>query len=102
MIRSSSNSRPDFFSSQVSQARRFYLNLKPSPKAKLVVVCGGVEHCASNYGIVRKSFPFYSVEFVAQGTGRLTLNGSEHTLQPGMVFSYGPGIPHNISSDSHH
>src|ERR1035441_9619579 len=95
-------SKPDFFSTQVSQAHRFYLNLKPSSKAKLVVVCGGVEHCAHDYAISRKSFPFYSVEFVAQGNGRLTLNCSEHVLQPGSVFSYGPSIRHDISTGSHH
>ncbi len=95
-------SKPDFFSTQVSQARRFYFNLNPSPKTKLVVVCGGVEHCAPDYAISRKFFPFHSVEFVAQGSGRLKLNHSEHVLQPGSVFSYGPGIPHDISTSSHH
>jgi AraC-like DNA-binding protein/quercetin dioxygenase-like cupin family protein len=95
-------SKPDFFSTQVSQARRFYFNLKPSPNTKLVVVCGGVEHCAPDYTISRKSFPFYSVEFVAQGSGRLKLNHSEHVLQPGSVFSYGPHIPHDIFTTSHH
>ena len=91
---------PDFFSTQVSQARRFYLNLKPSPKARLAVVCGGVEHCAADYAIRRRTFPFYSVEFVAQGAGRLKLKGAEHRLQPGSVFSYGPGIAHEISTDA--
>ena len=95
------NLPPDFFSAQVSQARRFYFNLKPSPKTKLAVVCGGVEHCAPDYAVVRKSFPFYSVEFVAQGDGRLKLNGSEHRLQPGIVFTYGPEIAHDISNQSH-
>ncbi|MGA9453013.1 MAG: AraC family transcriptional regulator [Verrucomicrobiia bacterium] len=94
--------KPDFFSKQVSQARRFYFNLNPSSKTKLVVVCGGVEHCAPDYAISRKSFPFYSVEFVAQGNGGLKLDGSEHVLQPGSVFSYGPSIPHDISTSSHH
>jgi AraC-like DNA-binding protein len=88
--------KPDFFSTQVSQARRFYLNLKPSPKSKLQVVCGGVEHCAPNYAIHRASFPFYSIEFVAQGGGRLKLNRAEHELQPGSVFSYGPGVAQEI------
>ncbi|HEY5344938.1 MAG TPA: AraC family transcriptional regulator [Verrucomicrobiae bacterium] len=93
-------SYPDFFSTQVSQARRFYLNLKPSAKARLTVVCGGVEHCDADYAISRRTFPFYSVEFVAAGNGRLKLNGTEHALQPGSVFSYGPDIPHEIATDS--
>jgi AraC-like DNA-binding protein/quercetin dioxygenase-like cupin family protein len=94
------SANPDFFSTQVSQARRFYLNLNPSPKARLTVVCGGVEHCAADYAINRQTFPFYSVEFVAAGNGRLKLNGTEHLLQPGSVFSYGPGIAQEIATDS--
>ena len=100
MKKASPSSKPDFFSTQVSQARRFYLNLHPPLKAKLAVVCGGVEHCAPDYAIGRKSFPFYSVEFVAQGSGRLKLNRSEYILQPGSVFSYGPDISQDISTSS--
>lgn len=46
--------------------------------------------------------PSVQVEFVAQGNGRLKLNCSEHVLQLGSVFSYGPSIPHDISTGSHH
>ena len=100
MQKSSPPAKPDFFSTQVSQARRFYLNLKPSLKMKLAVVCGGVEHCAPDYAINRKSFPYHSVEFVAQGSGWLKLNRSEHVLQPGSVFSYGPRTAQEISTNS--
>jgi AraC-like DNA-binding protein len=93
---------PDFFSNQVSQARRFYLNLKPSPKAGLAVVCGGREQCAADYAISRRTFPYYSVEYVAEGHGQLKLNGAEHLLQPGSVFAYGPGIAHDIATDPRH
>ncbi len=92
--------KPDFFSTQVSQSHRFYLNLKPSSKIRLAVVCGGVEHCAADYAISRRSFPFYSVEFVSQGSGLLKLMGREYPLQPGSVFSYGPGIAHHITAKS--
>src|ERR1022692_981505 len=92
---------PDFFSTQISQARRFYLNLKPSLKTKLAVVCGGVEHCSPDYAIRRKSFPFYSVEFVAKGSGWLKLNGSKYVLQPGSVFAYGPNVSQDISTSPH-
>ena len=91
---------PDFFSTQVSHARRFYLNLKPSPKARLAVVCGGVERCASDYAIRRATFPFYSVEYVVEGGGQLKLNQSEHRLQPGSVFTYGPGVAQEITTDN--
>ncbi len=93
---------PDYFSTQVSRARRFYLNLNPAGGTNLVVVSGGVEHCAPDYVISRKSFPFYAVEFVTCGGGRLKFKRAEHRLQPGSVFSYGPGVAHEISTDSHH
>ena len=91
-------SKPDFFSTQVSQARCFYLNLKPSKKEKLVVVCGGVEHCVADYAINREYFPFHSIEFVFRGSGLLNLNHSEFALAAGSVFSYGLDIPHHIST----
>jgi AraC-like DNA-binding protein len=89
---------PDFFSAQVAQASRFYLNLKPSAKAALTIICGGSERCAPDYAIHRGTFPFYSIEYLAQGGGRLNIQRQEYRLQPGMVFSYGPGVPHNITT----
>ncbi len=89
---------PDFFSAQVSQARRFYLNLQPPRSTKLAVVCGGVEHCAPDYEIRRATFPFYSLEYVARGEGRLKLGRCGHALRPGVIFAYGPGVPQHITA----
>jgi AraC-like DNA-binding protein len=90
---------PEFFSPQVSEARRFYLNLKPSRSLPLSVVSGGLEYCLPDYKIQRASFPFYSIEYVTRGSGSLRLNKRLHKLRPGTVFSYGPGIPHTIAAD---
>lgn len=90
---------PDFFSTQVSDARRFYLDLNPSPRERMIVVCGGCERCAPDYEIHRSGFPYHSLEFVARGTGSLVLGGKRHLLEPGTVFSYGPGIPQDIATD---
>ena len=89
---------PDFFSAQVSQARRFYLNLRPPRGTKLAVVCGGVEHCAPDYEIRRETFPFYSIEYVARGEGRLQLGRRNHELRPGVIFAYGPGVSQHITA----
>jgi AraC-like DNA-binding protein len=94
-----STSPPDFFSRQVRAAQRFYLDLAPPTSAPLAVVCGGREHCATDYAIHRATFPYYSIEFVAQGKGRLILAGRSHDLLPGSVFSYGPDVPHDIATD---
>jgi len=91
---------PDFFSAQVSSARRFYLNLQPPASVRLAVVSGGTEHCASDYEIHRDTFPFFAIEYVTRGEGRLTLNGRQHDLHPGVLFTYGPGISQRIESNA--
>lgn len=90
---------PDFFSPQVSSARRFYLNLQPPRNIPLAVVCGGEEHCAPDYEIRRDTFPFYSIEYVSRGEGRVKLGRRTHELKPGIIFVYGPGMRQHITSN---
>ena len=90
---------PQFFSSQVTAARRFFLNLMPPRSEPLSVVCGGREQCAPDYHLRRSNFPYLSVEFVARGEGKLELSGQKRRLVAGTIFSYGPSIPHAIESD---
>lgn len=90
---------PAFVSTQVTAARRFYLNLTPGKPADVVIVCGGWEECATDYAIDRATFPYASIEFVARGQGELTLGGSTVPLSPGSVFTYGPGVHHRIRTD---
>ncbi len=97
MKKTESRKQPGFFSTQVSGARRFYLDLKPRPSADLAVVCGGCEQSDPHYKIHRKTFPYYCLEYVAGGQGTLLLNGQRYTLQPGVVFTYGPEVEHAIS-----
>lgn len=91
---------PVFFSSQVLEARRFYLDLAPPVSKPLTVVCGGCERCATGYAIHRASFPYHSIELVARGKGSLTLAGQDYTLLPGAAFFYGPGVSHDIGADA--
>jgi len=87
---------PAFFSRDVAKARRFYFGLKPTRRRRLVVVCGGLEYCTPDYAIHRSTFPFHSIEYVAGGTGQAELQGQTFALNPGTIFSYGPGVPHDI------
>jgi AraC-like DNA-binding protein len=97
-----SPNQPEFFSPQVREARRFYLNLSPPAGRRPAVVCGGRENCTADYAISREDFPYYAVEFVAGGNGSLMLSGRKYTLAPGTVFSYGPGVPHEITGSATH
>lgn len=92
-------SGPKFFSAQVAVARRFYLDLTPDPQTALTVVCGGAEHCTPEYAIHRDDFPFYSLEYVASGSGQARLQGHNFPLSAGTIFSYGPGTAHDITGD---
>lgn len=91
--------KPDFFSKQVRESRCYYFDVPGKMKKPLAVVCGGFERCRADYVIDRKDFPYYAIEYVAEGTGELAVAGKSYALNPGMVFSYGPGIPHVIRSD---
>lgn len=93
-------SSPSFVSQQVTEARRFYLDLNPQRARSTVVVCGGCERCHADYEVRRKSFPYLAVEFVAEGEGTLTLNDRTYRLRPGMVFSYGHEVAHVIRNES--
>jgi AraC-like DNA-binding protein len=97
---------PAFVSRQVVSARRWFLNLRPvgrtSRPPELAVVCGGCERVRGDYFLERHDFPYLCIEFVTAGRGTLTLEGRDHELVPGSVFSYGPGIPHAIRTDPRH
>ena len=43
LSRSNPSQRPAFVSTQVTDAQRYYLNLKPKATERFVVVCGGRE-----------------------------------------------------------
>lgn len=89
---------PDFFSKQVAQARRFFIQQSSSKEPRIRVFCGGCEHTKPDFEINRKDFPYYCIEFVAKGAGTVTLNGQSYELKAGTVFSYGPGISQRIIS----
>ncbi len=91
---------PAFVSHQVTEARRFFLNLNPARRAALEVVCGGVERMRPDYAVDRRDFPYFAVELVAEGAGEFTMNGQRHVLSAGSVFAYGPGAPHAIRNQA--
>lgn len=90
---------PAFFSHQVGEAWRFYLDLDPPRGTALAVVCAGVEHCTPNFAIDRESFRYHCIEYVARGGGKLRLGDQHRMLSAGDVFSYSPDTPHHIEAD---
>lgn len=90
------NVLPGFISTQVTEARRFFLNLKPNRSTPLEIVCGGVERVRADYVVDRADFPYFGIELVAEGKGSLSIHGREYQLSPGVMFAYGPGVAHAI------
>jgi AraC-like DNA-binding protein len=88
----------EFISDRVKRGDYYFLDLNPDPVCTLSVVCGGREVCDSSYLVDRKDFRYYSLEFVAAGSGTVGLAGRNHIMEPGTVFCYGPGIPHRINA----
>jgi AraC-like DNA-binding protein len=48
------------------------------------------------YMVRRSDFPYFVVEVVVEGSGVVFLNERRFTLEPGVVFAYGPGVAHVI------
>lgn len=92
--------QPKFISTQVSDVRYYYLDLRPAPTSGITVVCGGRERCNPEYVVSRREFPFLSIECVAQGRGEVKIAGQTFRLQAGSVFAYGPGVAHTIRNDA--
>lgn len=90
---------PAYISTQVQEARRFYLGTGSARAGALVAICGGWERTTRDYLISRNTFPWLAVEFVAGGRGLLTIRGRTYELSRGSLFTYGPGVPHRIESD---
>ncbi len=95
-------SEPAFISRQVTEARRYYLDLNPSLTAAFVVVCGGLERLRPEYVILRRNLPYFGVELVVDGEGSVVLNDRRFHLVPGSVFAYGPGVVHTIRNHAQH
>ncbi len=92
------NRQPRYFSRQVIDAQRFYLNLRKDIVDDLAVMSGGLEKCSPEYDNARTSFAHPCIEFVIRGSGTVRFGEVTHPLTPGTVFAYGPRLGHRITS----
>jgi len=93
------NIETGFLSSHVEKSSYYFLKLTGPYRHGLGVACGGRERCLPGYNVVRDGFRYFSIEFVVEGRGTLTLEDGVYSLGPGVAFGYGPGIKHRIVSD---
>ena len=93
---------PNYFSTQVSGARRFYLELHPGARRQITVISGGWERCRPDYEIHRTGFSSLILDCVSRGSGTLTLAEKSYELRPGTIFFYGQGMEHQIRTNPEH
>lgn len=88
------------FSPLVGEVAYAHLDMHPRRVPGLRVACAGRERCLPEYLVSRRDFACHALEFVAAGAGSLVLAGKRHRLRRGSLFSYGPGVPHEMRSDT--
>ena len=77
----------------VTRGTYFFLDLVARSAGAVGVALGGREKCGDNYQLERDSYPFPTLEFVAEGSGRISYDGGEPVaLQAGSIFGHGPGV----------
>ena len=86
-------------SQQVRDTRYFFLNLAPKKSAAISIVAGGRERCNPDYQIKRQHFRYHTLEYVAEGYGRICMNGKQHDLRPGSLYTYAPHTRCEINTD---
>jgi AraC-like DNA-binding protein len=89
-----------YISHKVESSRLFFLDLKE--EEAFTVVFGGFERCAADYQIDRMDVPWFVLEWVSQGSGKLELGGVEADLVPGSFYVYGPSLRHRIVTSPEH
>ena len=91
--------RTRLLSPQVTGAHYFFLRLTPPRNSRLVLAFGGRETCNQDYVVRRSGYAYHVLEYVAEGAGRVRLDGRESELRAGSVFGYRPDTDFEVRSD---
>jgi len=84
----------------IVQGTYLFADMTPRRTGPVGIALGGREQCAAGYSVSRNSFPYVTLEYIAEGRASLRLGDTERQLLgPGSVFAYGPGTPHEIAAE---
>jgi AraC-like DNA-binding protein len=83
----------ELLSKAVRRGSYFFLDLQPRGTGPVRLAFGGREQCGEDYLVQRSTYPFFTLEYVAEGEGQIGFLGAEPLpLRPGTLFAHGPGI----------
>ena len=86
--------------SQVADSRTFFLQLAGPWRERVSVALGGWELCRGDYAVARNRYPYLVLELVVGGRGRVSLDGADHRLEPGVCFASSPRTACRIDTDA--
>ncbi|MDD2763324.1 MAG: AraC family transcriptional regulator [Opitutaceae bacterium] len=99
MARSPSRQEQELLSPAVTAGAYFFIELGPRGDGPVRVAFGGRELCGEDYAVQRTTFPFPTLEYVAEGAGWLGFGrAAPHPLQAGTLFTYGPGVEFHMET----
>lgn len=78
----------------------FRLNAHPRDQGELFAIACAFDRCGPEYRVDRTDHPVHVIEYVISGEGSFTAGGETTSLHGGMVYFYGPGIPHHYHTRS--
>jgi len=93
-------SYPALITGQVTDSRTFFLQLAGPWKDRTAVALGGWEKCRADYAVARSRYPYFVLELVVGGSGRCTLDGRRHRLDPGVCFAAAPRTACRIETEA--
>jgi len=99
MPRGRTRREQELLASEVTRGTYFFLDVAARASGVARVALGGKEQCGENYRVQRTSYPFPTLEFVAEGEGRISYGAAEpFPVRAGALFAHGPGV--NIRMES--
>ncbi len=97
VMHDSTNTQSLPLSAQVE--RGSYVDFATMQRSPGRLFMAGYEVCAPNYLIERRSFPFWTLEFIAAGAGFHEGSSRAAELRAGSVFCYGPEVAQRFGND---
>jgi len=92
------NSFPLELSPKIRKGRYVHFSSAADTHDRIFIV--GYEECAPDYAIERSRFPFWTLEFIADGQGNYNTGKQPRRLRHGALFTYGPDVPHQFNNDN--